>query len=197
VEIVPGSTTIQERYYYVFQIVQSVDPVQKIFFPYFLHSVHCWFPVDACEIRSFERYFKCFQKSNFIYHKKVDDEHYKSIFKEEVEDVDENYKSFMKGLEMMQTKQHVQKEIQEISLERLEKLSVQDVYEGEGRSLVNRDEHDNIITEEDVEFLISRGFSREEVEKFILPGKDMDQVMDDAFIEHMKCGEALEESKED
>jgi hypothetical protein len=194
VEIVPVSGDVDQRYYYVFQIVEKVSPVQKIFFPYFLHSVNCWFPVDACEIRSFERYFRSFQKSDYIY-RDVNQVEYDTIFVKEVEDVDANYEAFMKGLELLQTKQDVHKELQSMTLEKMEQMSLENVYEGEGRSLVDRDEDDNVITEEDIAFLESRGFQREEIENFILPGRDLDQVMDDAFIEQMKCNETRDEEE--
>jgi hypothetical protein len=192
IEILPLPGDVEQRYYYVFQVVQRVDPVQKIFFPYLLHSVNCWFPIDQCEIRSFERYFRSFQKSNFIY-RDVDTEKYDGIFFKEVEDVDANYEAFMKGLEYIQKKQELNEELKEITLEKMESMSLEHVYEGEGRHLRHVDNGDNVITEEDIAFLESRGFQREEIEKFILPGESLDQVMDDAFIEQMKCNENLEE----
>ena len=192
IEILPSPEESKERYYYVFQIVDKVDPVQKIFFPYMLHSVNCWFPIDSCEIKSFDRYFRPFAKTSCIYGE-VDQEMLSRVFVEEVEDVDANYEAFMKGLDLIENKKVLNKELQEMTLEKLEKLSVHDVYEGEGRKLIEKDEYDNIITEEDIAFLESRGFHREEIEKFIIPGKEMDDIMDEAFIEQLKCNENLEE----
>lgn len=189
IEMIPNNgERIDERYYYVIQTLKKLESVEKIFFPFYLHSVNCWFPIDSVQVFSFERYFKTFQKSDYIYQKEIES-NFDQIFFEETEDVDANYEAFMKGLEILQNKEELSKEIKAMSLSDMEKLSLQEVYEGEGRRLVDKDENDNVITDEDIDFLESRGFSRTEIENFILPSNTMDELMDEAFIEQMRCNE--------
>lgn len=188
-QVKPCPDTNGDRYYHVFQILERLEGREKIFFPYFLHSVNCWFPIEDETRKGFKRWFKSSYKTNRTYTEESVDEIYQSIFFPEKEiDIEDNYENFLKGVEAIQSKRNVVNELK-MSLEEMEKLSYQEVvYEGEGRVLVDRTAGDGGLTKDDIGFLKEKGFRDNDIELFAnLPEMDdPTDVMDKAFIEHME-----------
>lgn len=188
-DIKPCPDTNGDRYYHVFQILEHLEGREKVFFPYFLHSVNCWFPVEGETRKAFKRWFKAQYKTDRMYSDDDVNDVYEQIFLPEKEiDVEDNYENFMKGVEAIQMKRHVVSELK-LSLAEMEKLSCQEVvYEGEGRVLVEKTIGDGGLSNNDIDFLKEKGFSERDIEIFsnVPELDDPSDLMDKAFIGHME-----------
>ncbi len=161
-----------DRYFFVFQLITKVQGTRKLFFPYQLQMENCWFPVHGPQITRFKRYFFTNMKSPVFKldkHEwtKDEEERYK-IMDEPDEDCFEDFK---KGMESLEKKEIVMQELN-LSLKEIEEKMSTHVFVGQGRELVNKAEGDNVITEDDVEFLKEKGFDP--------------KVLDELFLEQMK-----------
>lgn len=163
---------LQDRYFYVFQVVQHVGCMRKLFFPFQLAMENCWFPQETPQAKFFQRYFFTNVKSQTIFPgnyewKDWEKEHYLQLDEEE----QDCFEDFKKGMEILENKQNLMQELN-VNLKELEERLSQHVFIGTGRELVQTAEGDNVLTTDDLEFLEEKGFDP----------KWLDQV----FLDRMK-----------
>ncbi len=162
----------RERHFYVFQVINQVSCTRKLFFPFQLAMDNCWFPVEPTQIVRFRRLFygnlksivETFEKHEWTVE---ESEQYKCIDEED----EDCYDHFVSGMKILENKSNVMEELN-VNLKDLEAKMGQHMFVGESPEVKQLDKGDNVLTQDDKEFLLEKGFDA--------------QVLDELFIEQMK-----------
>lgn len=164
----------QDRHFYVFQVVTKVGCTRKLFFPFQLAMENCWFPAEPTRHTRFRRLFYGNLKSEIQMmqdHAWTEQEadRYLSLDEEEKD----CYDDFIEGMKILETKTNVMDELH-TSLKEIESKMAQHVFVGEAPELKRLDDGDNVLTEEDKEFLVDKGFDPAVIDDLFL--KQMEQI---------------------
>jgi hypothetical protein len=169
-ENVEGEYT--ERHFYVFQVLTNVACTRKLFFPFQLAMDNCWFPVQSTQIQRFRRLFYGNLKSKIEFFEPYEwtaeeEKNFKTLDEED----QDCYEDFVSGMKILENKSNVMEELS-VNLKELEEKMGQHVFVAEAPELKQLDQGDNVLTADDKEFLLEKGFDA--------------QVLDDLFIQQME-----------